>query len=273
MDILPSLVASGYKIILEKSFSASEVNAIDQLSIRITDNMEANYKTSPHPEQWPKSNPFGFGRWFFYQASLGLKKARSFQESVQPVPSFQKEKLPLQRVVQILKRHRDLMFKGDQDKPVSMIITTLAARAYGQEPYIIEALLNVIQKMPSLIERRYSPKWGREIAWIGNPVNQEENYADKWPDHPQREAKFMKWMNQVSIDVQNAIAQIGIPKIQESLEKPFGKDAIRKAFTRYGEIQQRLRVSGALKMASGSGILSESGQISVKAHTFFGGNE
>lgn len=39
----------------------------------------------------------------------------------------------LQRIVQILKRHRDIMFNGDEDKPISIIITTLASRAYRGE--------------------------------------------------------------------------------------------------------------------------------------------
>ena len=51
-------------------------------------------------------------------------------ESVRAVPKYQSNKTPLQRAVQILKRHRDIMFAGDEDKPVSIIITTLAAKAY-----------------------------------------------------------------------------------------------------------------------------------------------
>lgn len=54
-------------------------------------------------------------------------------ESVRAVPKYQSNKTPLQRAVQILKRHRDIMFAGDEDKPVSIIITTLAAKAYQEK--------------------------------------------------------------------------------------------------------------------------------------------
>lgn len=40
---------------------------------------------------------------------------------------------PLQRAIQIMKRHRDMRFNGHRDedhKPISMIITTLAAKLY-----------------------------------------------------------------------------------------------------------------------------------------------
>ena len=60
------------------------------------------------------------------------------------MPAYKEKKSPLQRVVQILKRHRDLMFNGDESKPISIIITTLAARAYNKETDVLDALVNVV---------------------------------------------------------------------------------------------------------------------------------
>jgi hypothetical protein len=273
MDVLPSIVSNDYRMILEKAFSATELKDIDNLAIRLTCTEESNYTTETNPDEWLKSNPFGLGRWFFNQAELDIRKAQWILESVQPVPTYRKEKLPLQRVVQILKRHRDMLFKGHEHKPISIIITTLAAKAYNKETNIIDALLNVIQKMPSLIEERYSAEHGKVIIWISNPVNAEENFADRWVSEPQREKNFYKWMEQVNIDIQNAISKRGVHLIQESLEKPFGKDTITKAFSTYGANQLKIRESGAMKMAAGTGMLGNEGRTTVTQHRPFGADE
>ena len=271
MDILPSIVSSDYRTVIEKSFSAAEFDAIEDLSIRITDNKEPIYRTETDISHWPTSNPFGYSKWFFRQATIEQKLIREFQESVQPVPQFQVNKLPLQRVVQILKRHRDLMFKGDPDKPRSIIITTLAARAYGKEVNVIDALLNVVEVMPTHMERRYSRRDGKDIVWICNPTNDSENFADKWPDSPRQQEHFFNWMRQVRADIHNAIDRSGsgMNAVMESLEKALGKDAVRRAYTSYAESHKALRESGALKMAAGTGMLGRSG-IKVKDHTFHG---
>lgn len=172
MDILPSLVCSGYNIVLEKAFSDTVLEKdYESLAIRITDNKQNNYYTDTIAENWMKSNPFGYGRWFFNAANVfSLRKSIMLAEAVSPVPKYNKEKLPLQRVVQILKRHRDIMFNGDEDKPISIIITTLASRAYNKETSIIDALTNVITNMRNYIENRYDSSVGRTIKWIPNPV-------------------------------------------------------------------------------------------------------
>src|SRR5690606_19529558 len=109
MDILPSIVDSGYRIILEKAFSDTELSALDNLAIRITDKHRLDYTSERDHMNWLKSNPFGYAKWFYNQATVAATtKAFSLREAIQPVPRFQKEKLPLQRVVQILKRHRDM---------------------------------------------------------------------------------------------------------------------------------------------------------------------
>jgi Second Messenger Oligonucleotide or Dinucleotide Synthetase domain len=276
LDILPSIVSNDYRMILEKAFSSIELKDIDKLAIRLTCKEEFNYTTSTNPDEWLKSNPFGYGRWFFQQATLDFVKAFSISESIKPVPTYQKEKLPLQRVVQILKRHRDMMFCKEEDKrdrPISIIITTLAGKAYKKETNIIDALLNVIEQIPYHIEDHYSPKHGKKIKWITNPVNDEENFADRWVEHPEKQENFYNWMKQVSIDIENALGKRGLQYIQESLEKPFGKNDISKAFSNYGEILLKKREDGAMKMAAGTGILGITGRTNIPQHKPFGKNE
>lgn len=272
MDILPSVVDSGYRMILERAFLSTELEDIDKLAIRITDNQEEDYHTEIDHLKWLKSNPFGYGRWFYQQATLDFVKAFTINEYIKPVPTYQKKKLPLQRVVQILKRHRNMMFNGDEHKPISIIITTLASRAYSKENNIIEALLNVIGRMEDFIDE-YNPHTGEKMKWIANPVNDQENFADKWIENPKKQENFYNWLNQVKVDLQNAISRRGVHLIQESLEKPFGKNIITKAFSNYGENLLKQRESGAMKMAAGTGLLGSTGRTTVPQHEPFGKNE
>lgn len=272
MDILPSLVCNGYNIVLEKAFSATALDKdYESLAIRITDNKQNNYYSDTIAENWMKSNPFGYGRWFFNAADVfSLRKSIMLSETVSPVPKYSKDKLPLQRVVQILKRHRDMMFNGDKDKPISIIITTLASRAYNKETSIIDALMNVVSNMRNYIESRYDSSTGRIIKWISNPVNPEENFADKWVEHPQREKNFYKWLDQVGQDIQAIVQQRGLYNISESMKKPFGEKVVTKTFSAFGEKNLILRENGILKMATGTGILSTTGSVAAAAHNFHG---
>lgn len=273
MDILPSLVSSEYKILLEKAFSATALSDknYDSLAIRITDKEENNYYTDTFPENWLKSNPFGYGKWFFSAADVvTLRKSIMMSDAVSPVPKYNKDKLPLQRVVQILKRHRDMMFNGNNDKPISIIITTLAASAYKQETSVIEALINVVNNMENYIKERYDYNSGKMIKWIANPVNIEENFADKWLEYPEREKNFYKWLQQVKMDIRNITLQRGMQHIAESMKKPFGEEAVRKTFSALADRGLALRENGGLKMNPNTGILGSTGTVTVKTHNFHG---
>ncbi|MCK9424301.1 MAG: nucleotidyltransferase [Bacteroidales bacterium] len=268
MDILPCIVSVGYTILYEKAFSAilPDYNA---LSIRITDKKESNYHTSVNPDEWLSRNPFSYGFWFEEKARILTEQVRLMSDSIKPLPGHQSKKLPLQRVVQILKRHRDMMFNGDEDKPISIIITTLAAQAYQKETNILEALMNVVQRMPSFIEERHSPDTHKSEKWISNPVHMQENFADKWAETPRKKDNFYKWLAQVQKDILFATQQTGLSLIQDSLKRPFGDKDIAKTFSNYGERLRLLRESGNLKMASGTGILGSIG-TTLGNHSFHG---
>jgi hypothetical protein len=80
----------------------------------------------------------------------------------------------LQRVVQILKWHCMLRFANDPDnRPPSILITTLAHRAYTGERDLFTATRNTLDGMDTYIENR-NGSW-----WVPNPAHEEENFADK----------------------------------------------------------------------------------------------
>lgn len=275
MDILPALVDQNYQIILEKALSSQDQKKAEELAIRITDNQESNYWSEPDPRYWPKSNPFGYGIWFHNLARLDIVKGYSLRAAVHPVPSYQHEKFPLQRAVQILKWHRDQLFNGDKEKPISIIITTLAARAYEKQTDVTAALMGIVSRMSSMIEVRYDPVRKRYIKWIPNPVNPEENFADKWPDNVHLEEKFNRWIQQLQQDLDHIFSQsgYGFHRIQQAMEKPFGQGVVNETFSKVGNDFRLNRESGNLKMVASTGLLGSMGRTSVPNHNNFGANE
>jgi hypothetical protein len=233
MDILPAIVSTNYKIVLEKAFAETTITDYNALAIRITDNTELNYETSIHPYEWQKSNPFGYGIWFEERATIRFEKAKLMSEAIQPVPKFQKDKYPLQRIIQILKRHRDLMFIGDEHKPISIIITTLAAKAYNKQVNILDALLSIIEKMPLFIEEKHSAKHGRMIKWVTNPVNNQENFADKWTETEEKQRNFYDWLAKLQNDFGNLRVRTDSENY-EILESAVGTSTINEAYRNAG---------------------------------------
>ena len=222
MDTLPAIPDSEqFKQLLEvrgyPSFNWSD------LAIAITDRTHPNYRQI-HPD-WPCSNPRGYAEWFRSRMQTQFDAIRKslMEGQVEEVPEY-KIKTPLQRAVQILKRHRDIMFTKDPDnKPISIIITTLAGRSYKNEPDLLDALQNLVKEMPNHIYKNNG------VVWIPNPVNPLENFADKWQEYPERKRNFYRWLQQVQQDIDEMLEQHDIRIIDESLKQRLGDQVVKKA--------------------------------------------
>ncbi len=201
MDILPALPnEKDYQDLLEFSGYRNLANdrEIVQEAIAITD--KKNPKFFNYTDDWPISNPKGYAVWFkSRQAEVINNLKRSIMEreiiyfSIEEIPDH-KVKTPLQRAIQLLKRHRDTMFIGRSDKPISIIITTLAAHAYNGEVTISEALRTILKLMGCYIENRNG------TYWIQNPVNPNENFADKWAENITKASDFFDWLKRAQRD-------------------------------------------------------------------------
>lgn len=278
MDVLPSITESGYSQKLKNVLAMLDNPDLDSLAIRITDTGAKNYYTETNRLHWLRSNPFGYGIWFLKKATDHTETKDIIARSIQPVPEYTTKKMPLQRVVQILKRHRDIKWQKREDrqnKPISIIITTLAAKAYTGEKNVLRALAHVISDMPNRIERRWSYEHNKEIAWVANPVNPEENFADKWAENPDRKTNFLNWLAEVQTDLNNISAQSGkgFTQISEAMQQPFGESVVAETIKRYAERNLINRNNGDLKMAAATGILSNAGRATVPPHQFHGNNE
>lgn len=151
--------------------------------------------------------------------------AERLKARAEDVPEY-KVKTPLQRSVQLFKRHRDMTFMGDpDDKPVSILITTLAGHAYNNEPDILEALVNIVSNMPKFIENKNG------VLWVANPVNPSENFADKWQEYPQRQEVFFNWLHKAQKDILELVNTHDSLLITKSLTRQFGEAAVSRAIT------------------------------------------
>lgn len=219
LDILPSLIAEDYNTIVEKSFRSQSSEFIDKLAIRITDREDWKFSLDQNPDYWPKTNPFGFAIWFQSRESIGYGQRILFEKSIQPVPEYREKKSVLVRVVQILKRHRDILFTNDPDKPTSIILTTLAAKAYEGEQDIYSALINIISRMTLFIEIKYDNSRNKDLKWVENPVNPEENFANRWSEKNDKQKNFYGWIERLKKDFELTSYSDDATVITENLNK------------------------------------------------------
>jgi Cyclic GMP-AMP synthase DncV-like, nucleotidyltransferase domain len=205
LDIVPCIPegADRRRLIEAAILKAGSIEGLAQevanLTVSITDDRHIRYRTVTG--DWNVSNPEGYARWFesrmmLATAVLEKRLIEAKAAKIDDLPTF-RWKTPLQRCVQVLKRHRDIMFAENPDsKPISIIITTLSARAYRGESDLGEAMRSSLTQMDSLINTK-SPR-------VPNPVNPSEDFADKWATAEGRakklEENFRAWLTQAKAD-------------------------------------------------------------------------
>lgn len=189
------------------------------------------YVVDRETQSWKRSDPDKYADWF--EACCRSSMIRhALTDSVEPIPDQHIDKADiLRKAVRLLKRHRDYFYYKNKnlapaDKPISCIITTLAAMAYVglQEIYLyggqvneVERLLNVIRLMPKLIEKSGS-------SWVvQNPTIEGENFAEKWNKHPERKDAFFNWIDQLEKDIVKILESANDERLlKKSIADAFG---------------------------------------------------
>lgn len=256
MDVVPAL-PNGRDV--RTMLEARSLNAQwAATAIAITDNERTDYRTIT--DEWPRSNPKGYLEWFKSRMIVVLNErrerlAKSISASVEDIPDY-KVQTPLQASIMILKRHRDVMFEKDEINccPISIIITTLAAHAYGGEEDIADALLSILAGMDSFIERDT-----QHLAIIRNPSDPMENFADKWAEYPERERSFYEWLQQAREDFTRVASSDSSHMITETLSPHIGVELAKRAEDR-------------VRGASGSLLRTATGASGAAATPSFGTN-
>lgn len=274
LDVLPSLVCDNYYETVTKYFSASAGKDPASLAIHITDNTRKDYRWETNKDRWMISNPFGYANWFLASAQrISGKREFSAETKIDPVPKYSADRFVLQRVVQLLKRHRDIMFDNEiykankEYKPISIIITTLAAETYNQEQNLYKALRHIADNMAAKVDK------SKGVSWVANPVNNTENFADRWPNSP-REQMFNAWINKLRSDMDRLEAEVGngLDAIKKVLGEMFGERVSNKTYEKYGKSLLESRKKGNMRVTA-TGTLGSVGALNVAAHNFYGNEE
>lgn len=219
--------------------------------------------------EWQRSDPRGFARWFQSQAATEFEAKRALLAEAahtEPaaIPSWE-VKTTLQRVVQVLKLHRNEYFADDLDaRPASIMITTLAALAYQGQQELYDAVLDAAAKMPGHIQE------GPNGYSVPNPVEPREDFADRWRRHPEQASRFFAWLAALGEDLREAESSRGLDRVTARLSESFGSGPVEKAAARLGDSYKHAREQGALGFAGATGLLSTAGQTPVRKHDFYG---
>ena len=225
-DVVPSIpeemtkTASLAEAMVRHGLTRPLAEDVSRYAGNITDNRLANFRII-HPD-WRISNSEGYARWFESRIETAARQMQKVammakEAKVEKLPAW-RWKTPLQKTVQILKRHRDSMFISQSDsKPISIILTTLAAAAYQGEEDLVAALERILQDMDSYV----LPSQPR----VPNPVNPSEDFADKWNNpeyaHLKLEGNFRQWLQQARVDFKHLENLTNAEDIHKFTEKKF----------------------------------------------------
>ena len=224
---------------------------------------------------WKPSNPKGFCEWFLMRSATSMTEVTKAQlaeakAEVEDPPEYDcGKKSPLQRAVQILKRHRNLAYQDRRQDfmPISAIITTLGAKAYSGENSILQTMKRIVRTMCLHTQR---DRYGR--AYVLNPTHPEENYADKWHADQRYEIEFNAWIDKVSRDIEALENATGRTEIAGALERIIGSKRTKLVFEAEANGVNRLRTKSSLQAELATGILTSasSSARTVPRNTFFG---
>lgn len=203
-------------------------------------------------ETWKRTDPFRFAAWLQARCEVGRRLVeKRAVASVAPVPPQEEAdvKAPLRRVVQLLKRQRDLDFLGDNCRPTSIMLTTLAGRHYRGEESIADGLETVLNGIAGQINavrpgRITVPNPADEMAPHDGGV---EDLAK--PLDATAYEKFCKMIEKMRTALAAARAAHGVANLYPVLAQAFGESVVKRAFNSAEE---------AVKKASAAGLLGAS---------------
>lgn len=229
------------------------------------------------------SNPKGYIEWFKKTMEFDAIRKRAYEiASKTEVEELKLSRIrtPLQKAIQILKRHRDIYFSGKEnsdDRPSSIIITTLCGRIYEDNRGAFD-IKNVYSTIVTLLRNfdQYITKNEDGEYYLENPSNAEENFLRKWKDNINLVVAFYEWLKQARQDIivnPEAFIEEKPSELRSVLSESLGMDVVEKAFDNYGQKIGELAEKGKMyfdKANAGITLQSSIG-AAYKAHTYFGG--
>lgn len=205
---------------------------------------------------WSPSNPKDFAEWFEEIADLEMNVLipEAYRQLViakrgetEPLPPHEEITAPngLRVGVRLMKRHRDMYVERTgraESKPISVLITTLAAKAYervarlnfGRTLTPLQILEQVAAEMPNCFD---APLDGEQYR-LQNPEDPEENFAEKWNEDPALPRTFYAWQNELVRTLRYGLIEFPSKvRFRAELMESFGTSAGRACDDFFAEVR------------------------------------
>jgi hypothetical protein len=214
---------------------------------------------------WKTSNPVGFANIFFECCKLRIPSGiEALAKNVQPLPSPvpSQYKYPLQRIVQMMKRHRDRFFDGDNDAARSIVLTTLALSFYRGEQSLRDGLDKILNGI------LYAIDTCQGILPVPNPSNPAENFSDSWTSKSYSD--FVVYIRNFRQQLDRLARADGIASVNEVLGLLFGQGVAAKAIKTLGEGTEQIRKENNLRITKTGALTTVSSGIGIRPNNFYG---
>ena len=180
-------------------------------------------------DDWKESDPRMFAAWFERRC-----RERIEERFVTASMSLLREDIEaglgaLRKSVQLTKRHRDVVFNGDDDAPRSIVLTTLLAENYYGRRSTYLALRDSVERIDAWAKAMHG------IPQVLNPVNEEENFAEAWDSDSFGE--FRRFNHRFLASLNKLDQAHGPQEIGRLLGELFDEGVAVLAMKRFGERQ------------------------------------
>ncbi len=218
--------------------------------------------------EFMETNPEAYYNWFIKRMQEERKKlyeeyAINNKVNIEEIPEY-KIKTKLQIAIEIVKRYRDIKFKDMIEiKPISIILTTIMAEVYTGNESVYELIKKFSEEYMTHIEK---DKNGNFI--IRNPVNIEENFADKWQIHPERKKAFFEFMRDLKKEIinNNILLYGNNIDIANEYKRLFGEEAVNRV---YENMANETKNEKNYVNENGN-VLKNKTNIMIRKHNFYG---
>lgn len=223
-------------------------------------------------EDFVPSNPIGYAAWFDRQCevdSLLVKRQVAMKQA--PLPSNDPAHLKalLKRIVQLMKRARDVRFDGSDAAPRSVVLTTLAARTYLGAAALHEGLVATLENIALEIENAHGLGARLEVR---NPTNQLEDFSETWDAKPDDYRQAVEWLGELR-DRVCALPNLKGQRLTGELERLFGETVVREAQLAIAERVRKESAAGRLRTTGRSLTTAAGVGAPVRPHGFFGADD
>lgn len=215
---------------------------------------------------WKPSNPNGYAAWIERRAEHFRRRLVKAMAPLPPAETSDSKPL-LKKLVQLMKRHRDIEFAGrEQLAPVSIVLTTLAGLHATGGLSILDTLEQTL-----VVIAANSPS--EQVLKVYNPSNAGELLSERWESTRGSYEAFREWTLAFIRKLRELRAAVGLPAVISKLVELFGErpvHAARKAMIDTIEAERRLGQLGA--GANGSLLISSviADRPAIVRNTFFG---